>query len=141
MEITFIPRWILSYFSADEERRFHLNCALSALLIVATLPVLNVIPLLRAIPHVCLTQTLIGIPCPGCGITHALLALMRFDLRGSCNANPAGFALALLFVFQMFVRPLAILVPETSRNISRAGRWFSSATVFALMVVWIVRVI
>jgi hypothetical protein len=135
MEITFIPRWILTYFSADEERRFHFNCALSALLIVTALP------LLRIVPHVCLAQTLLGIPCPGCGITHALAALARFNLRGAWNANPAGFALVLLFIFQMLARPLAILVPETSGNISRMGRWLSSATVFALMVVWIERVI
>jgi hypothetical protein len=141
MEITFIPRWILSCLFADEERRFHFNCAVSALLIVAALPLLYVIPFLRAIPHFCLAQTLFGIPCPGCGITHALLALALFDLRGSWNANPAGFALTLLFIFQLFVRPLAILVPAASKNISRVGRWFSSASVIALMVVWILRVI
>jgi uncharacterized protein DUF2752 len=135
MEITFIPRWILSWFSADEERRLHLNCAVSALLILAA------IPLLRFIPHICLAQTLLGIPCPGCGITHALAALGRFDLRGSWLANPAGMALALLFIFQLIVRPMALFIPEASRNVSAAGRWLSTATVIALMAVWIWRVI
>jgi hypothetical protein len=135
MEITFIPPWILSCLSMDEERQLHFNCALSALLIVVTLPLLSVIP------HICLAQTLLGIPCPGCGITHALTAMARLDLRLSWNSNPAGMALALLFIFQLVVRPLALFIPETSRTVGRAGRWLSTATGIALMAVWIERVL
>jgi hypothetical protein len=135
MEITFIPQWMLARLFADEERRSHFNCALSALLIMAT------IPLLKIIPHFCLAQALLGIPCPGCGITHALAALGQFDLRSAWIANPAGIVLGLLFVFQLTVRPLAIFVPETSRNISQSGRSLSTATVIALMAVWIWRLI
>ncbi len=135
MEITFIPRWVLAYFFADEERRFHFNCAFSALLIAAAIPLLNIIP------HICLAQALLGIPCPGCGITHALAALAHFDLRAAWIANPSGIALAFLFVFQITMRPLALFIPGTSRIISQVGRWLSAATVFALMAVWILRVI
>jgi hypothetical protein len=135
MEITFIPRWVLAYFFAEEERRFHFNCAVSALLIVGG------VPLLRVIPHVCLAQALLGIPCPGCGITHALAALRRFDFRAAWIANPAAMAPGLLFAFQIFVRPVALFIPRISENVSRVGRWLSAATIFALMAVWILRLI
>jgi hypothetical protein len=135
MEITFIPRWMLAWLFVDEERRFHFNCAVSALLIVAA------IPLIKVVPHVCLAQALLGIPCPGCGITHALAALRHFDLRAAWIANPAAIALGLLFVFQIFVRPAALFIPRISGNVSHVGRWLSAATIFALMAVWILRLI
>jgi Protein of unknown function (DUF2752) len=135
MEITFIPRWILAWLFVDEDRRFHLNCAVSALLIVAG------IPLLKVIPHICLAQTLLGIPCPGCGITHALAALGHFDLRAAWIANPAAMVVGLLFAFQIFARPAALFIPRISGNVSRAGRCLSAAAIFALMAVWVLRLI
>jgi hypothetical protein len=51
----------------------------------------------------CLFRGLIGVPCPGCGITTSLLALARGDALTSWAANPAGLAVAALLVGQAVV--------------------------------------
>lgn len=46
----------------------------------------------------CLFRRLTGIPCPGCGLTRALLCLLRGDIRGALAYNALAipiFALAL----------------------------------------------
>ncbi len=51
-----------------------------------------------ALPKVtlCPFKALTGLPCPGCGMTHAFLALGRLDLAGACADNPLVFPLAVL---------------------------------------------
>ena len=46
----------------------------------------------------CLWRALLGVPCPGCGMTHALLALARCDWRAAWQFNPGSFAVAPLLV-------------------------------------------
>jgi hypothetical protein len=36
----------------------------------------------------CLISRIIGRPCPGCGLTRAGLALLRFDFRTAWDFNP-----------------------------------------------------
>ena len=54
--------------------------------------------LLPALPKtvLCPFKALTGLPCPGCGITHAFLALGRLDFAGAWAANPLVFPLAAL---------------------------------------------
>ena len=40
-------------------------------------------------PPVCPTALLLGIPCPGCGLTRATLALLRGDIAGALPSSPA----------------------------------------------------
>jgi hypothetical protein len=135
MEIAFIPQWFLARWCADEERRVNLNYLLSAIV------VLTALPFLTYIPHVCLAQTLLHIPCPGCGITRSLLSLSRLNIQLSWRANPAGILLALLIGYQIMARPIALFVPGTSRRIGKTARWFSSASGVALLAVWVERLI
>lgn len=51
---------------------------------------LVVLPLWR-----CPFRAVTGLPCPGCGMTTALLALVRGDLAGAAQANGLIFALPL----------------------------------------------
>ncbi|MEI7527712.1 MAG: DUF2752 domain-containing protein [Elusimicrobiota bacterium] len=44
----------------------------------------------------CPFKALTGLPCPGCGMTHAFLALGRLDLAGAYAWNPLVFPLAAL---------------------------------------------
>lgn len=41
----------------------------------------------------CPFRLLTGLPCPACGLTHAMLALGRGDLAGSWQAHPGGMLL------------------------------------------------
>jgi len=53
--------------------------------------------LLFEIP-LCPTATLFGIPCPGCGLTRATLALLSGNLRLAFQLHPLVFVLAPLLV-------------------------------------------
>ena len=46
----------------------------------------------------CSMLTLVGYPCPTCGMTTAFAFAMRGELRSAFNAQPAGLALALITV-------------------------------------------
>ena len=45
----------------------------------------------------CVVKAVTGYPCPGCGITRGLLAILRGDLREAWRRNPASFAVLLFF--------------------------------------------
>lgn len=53
---------------------------------------------------VCLIRYFAGIPCPSCGSTRSVLALMHGDLAGGIYWNPLGiliFAVLMIFPFWM----------------------------------------
>ncbi|PIU19970.1 MAG: hypothetical protein COT18_04715 [Elusimicrobia bacterium CG08_land_8_20_14_0_20_59_10] len=56
--------------------------------------------LVSALPHtqLCFFRALTGLPCPGCGMTHAFLALGRLDFAGAFAHNPLVFPLAALLM-------------------------------------------
>jgi hypothetical protein len=43
---------------------------------------------------VCLWRAVLGVPCPGCGMTRALLSLARGDLHAAWQFNPGSFIVA-----------------------------------------------
>jgi len=47
----------------------------------------------------CPFKALTGIPCPGCGMTRAFLALAEFDFVGASHLNPFSLPLFAFFVF------------------------------------------
>lgn len=51
----------------------------------------------------CMMRILVGIPCPGCGMTRALIALMHGDVAQSLQYHPLLICWILFFVW-MFVR-------------------------------------
>jgi hypothetical protein len=50
----------------------------------------------------CPTATLLGVPCPGCGLTRATFALLHGDLQGALRLHPLAPLLAPLFVGALF---------------------------------------
>jgi hypothetical protein len=79
-------------------------------------------------------KKLLGIPCPGCGISHSMMAAFRLDLGKAWFANPAGIGVALLFSFQIVARPFAIALPRVAGFVSSISRYGSNLSVILLLV-------
>jgi hypothetical protein len=50
----------------------------------------------------CVFVEFLGIPCPGCGMTRALRALLRLDLAAAFSYNPLIFAMPYVFAYILF---------------------------------------
>lgn len=61
----------------------------------------------------CVVYQLLGIPCPGCGLTRAWLSLLRGDFSGAFRAHPLFWTLpflVLLFLFAGRMSKKAVLI-------------------------------
>lgn len=47
----------------------------------------------------CLFTCALGIPCPGCGMTRALLAALRLDLAAAFALHPMFWSVPLLYLY------------------------------------------
>lgn len=87
-----------------------------------------------------------GVPCPGCGLTRATLALLRGDVHAAFQFHPLVWLLGPLFVGFVAVAVLE-LVREPARarrppRISWSSRGVSVIAIFVLVVslsVWLAR--
>jgi len=61
-----------------------------------------------------------GIPCPGCGLTRATLALLHGDVRAALHYHPLVLLLAPLFFTFMAAAGYELLRPQA------AGAWLAS---------------
>jgi hypothetical protein len=135
MEILIFPKRILGRLPLSEQAQIHLNCFLSVLFICM------IVPLLSAIPHVCLARWLFSLPCPGCGITHSLIAMMHLQPREAWQANPAGIPLAIFLILQLCLRPIALCSVAAGTRIILASRLGERFVLSALFAAWFARVI
>jgi hypothetical protein len=68
------------------------SAAYAAVVLQAAHPVLP-----EAGPNLCPFRMLIGLPCPGCGMGHAVVYALRGDLSASFAAHPLGIPLLALW--------------------------------------------
>jgi len=85
-----------------------------------------------------------GIPCPGCGLTRASMALIRGDFASSFQIH----AFAPIFLFALVVMCITLVLPETQRvnviaKISMLETRIGSTAwvLFLLMLYWAFRLI
>lgn len=53
------------------------------------------------LPETCMSQRILGISCPGCGLTRSFVALAHGDPRTAYWFNPMGPVLFVVFVLQI----------------------------------------
>ena len=87
-----------------------------------------------------------GIPCPGCGLTRATLALLHGDVRGALRLHPLVWLLAPLFVGFVGAAALELVRGPTERAQPPRIDWTSrkmnvaAAALLALTLsVWLAR--
>ena len=47
----------------------------------------------------CPMDTLLGIPCPGCGMTRAYILLLKLDIAGAFRTHPMFWSVPILLVY------------------------------------------
>ena len=50
----------------------------------------------------CFVKVLLGIPCPGCGMTRAYIRVSHFDFAGAFQYHPMFWAMPILFLYYLF---------------------------------------
>jgi hypothetical protein len=92
----------------------------------------------------CLFKSATGVPCPGCGLTRAVAALLRGDPYASLRVH----AYAPLLVLALLLTGLALLLPKGSRLafVSRVERierrtGVTAIALVGLLVYWLARLI
>jgi hypothetical protein len=112
--------------------------ARSAVAAAALVAVASIAGAMTAAPTLCPVALLTGTPCPGCGMTRAVVALARGDLRASWAAHP----LAALVVVEGAVVAASGALQRLGRIVRPPARhvtWAAGLTAGALVVVWLVR--
>jgi len=135
MEINVCPQWLLLKLRVPARAQAHVGLLLSSAL------ALTVSPLLVRIPHFCVMQKVLGIPCPGCGIMHSLIAMLHLDFAAAWRFNPAGIVLALYFVLQICGRVMALASMLSAKVMTRASRFGEGVVAAMLLGVWSVRLL
>ncbi|HYP97757.1 MAG TPA: DUF2752 domain-containing protein [Polyangiaceae bacterium] len=78
----------------------------------------------------CPLASVFGVPCPGCGLTRATLALAHGDLQHALELHPLVLVLAPLFIWAMSSAAIGyVLGPRPARPLRR---WLTSRAVTAL---------
>ena len=80
----------------------------------------------------CPFSAVTGIPCPGCGMTRALFALLQLDFAGAWKWNPMIYPLSGCAVY-------AVVCCLAGRfDLARSTRFWSTVGVL-MLIVWLVR--
>ena len=102
-----------------------------ALLVISASAALVLIA--RAGLPLCPMAGVLGVPCPGCGLTRATLTLLRGDFRGAFALHPLVFVLAPIFAWAMGSALLGYVRGPVQRG--AANPWFASRGATALATV------
>ncbi len=66
------------------------------------------------LPPSCVSRSLLGLNCPGCGLTRSIIHLAEGDLLSSWRCHRLGMLMAAVLIFQIPYRLLALRRPETA---------------------------
>ena len=97
---------------------------------------------------ICLFKKITGIPCPSCGTTLSVLALIKGNFYEAFAANPLGFIIFTL----LFIVPLWILIDlvlgkdgfykfySTMERFIRR-KWIAYPAILLLVLVWLINIL
>jgi hypothetical protein len=87
-----------------------------------------------SLPIFCPFKALTGIPCPGCGMTRAILSMAKGDFHGAVGHNP--FSFFLLFMVIISVVPMKYIgrLPSAAPVVMN---YFLIAALIAVVIFWI----
>lgn len=140
MVIALLPGRLLSRCRLAGPAQWHVNVLLSHALLLAVILATPSLDLSQALPHVCLCQSLLGLPCPGCGITRSLAAASRGDLANSLAMHPGGIAMLVGLLVQIGLHGVMLAHPAMGGPTKYCSRFLEQFTWLLLCAVWLSRV-
>src|SRR4051812_13364828 len=79
----------------------------------------------------CPLASMFGVPCPGCGLTRATLALAHGELKHAHELHPLVLVLAPLFIWAMTSAAFSYIRGPRRLQLLPQQRWLTSRTVTA----------
>lgn len=67
--------------------------------LLVTLGYLALITVLSLLNVPCIFQYFFSIPCPGCGMTRAILSVLRFDFSSAFRFHPMFWSMPILYIY------------------------------------------
>ncbi len=95
----------------------------------------------------CLFRAVTGFPCPSCGTTHSVLAIIKGNFSEAIRMNPLGFiAVPVLLIFPIWILFDLILKKDgfylfygaMEKFISR--KWVAYPAIFLLLLNWFINI-
>jgi|SRR6187431_2176355 len=80
----------------------------------------------------CPLASVLGVPCPGCGLTRATLALSHGDLKRALDLHPLVLVLAPLFIGAVTSAAVGYVRGPRPRDARPARQWLTSRAMTAL---------
>ena len=141
MEVAIIPRIFLRRLLPDSVRQLHANILFSSVLVLVMLVLCqNQFQQISSIPHFCVFQKIMNVPCPGCGVTRSFFSIVEGNVMLAWQFNPVGLCLFLFLVIQIPLRIVALKFKQTSDTVARFSKTASWVVICIMSLVWIVRV-
>jgi hypothetical protein len=91
----------------------------------------------ESLPPMCGSRALLGIECPGCGLTRSFVALASGDVAGSFRFHRLGWLMFLATASQIPYRIVRLRqLREGNLAVRQWPTWFGSFLIAALIVNW-----
>lgn len=141
MEISLIPKWLISKFSSEFRIQNELNILISNVLVLMLFIVFNnsLIDLMNSIPHFCLFDKIFGIECPVCGTTRAFCELATGNLNQAFTLNFSSFFVAIFFIFQIPLRAISLYNNALIFKVNRVSKYFGYAVCTVILANWVMK--
>ena len=90
-------------------------------------------------PELCTSRLLLGIECPGCGLTRSVICLAHGDWGRSVRYHRLGWLIAACVLLQFPYRTMTLRYPDFRRRIGPVALNFGYALMTVLTGDWVIR--
>lgn len=90
-------------------------------------------------PAICPVRNSVGVPCPGCGLTRATVALLHGDVAGALHYHPVVWLMLPIFLLMVVEEVYIFVRRERLTLLSRIPNVVWWPTGLIILVVWISR--
>jgi len=141
MEISFIPRWLIKYFSKDYFRQNDLNILISNVFIICVFILFKntLIYFLNLIPHFCLIDKIFGIECPVCGTLRAFCELSKGNIIKAYYFNFSSLFVASFFIFQIPLRLYSLIKQDVTKKVNLVSKNIGNILFLIILSAWVIQ--